>query len=203
MKNIIDIKNLFPKKKFIIKNITESDSLQEIKNKNILVFATVSWWSLLADTSNLKLDDIGWKADPPLSSAENRENLIEALENDLIQAVAVNSYPLNDESTYSPINDRVKGISSFELVLPLMWDEFINKRGWSISKLWKHLSFKPSNLLGINEEKLSIGSKRWLLFDPETEWLNNQINLGYDSPSNFPKKNDLIKGKVVEVGLNL
>ena len=30
-----------------------------------------------------------------------------------------------------------------------------------------------------------------------------QINLGYDSPSNFPKKNQLIKGKVINVGLDL
>ena len=32
--------------------------------------------------------------------------------------------------------------------------------------------------------------------------VNNQINLGYDSPSNFPKKNKLIKGKVIHVGLD-
>ena len=52
------------------------------------------------------------------------------------------------------------------------------------------------------QEKLSIGSKRWLIFDPDKKWLNNQINLGYDSPSNFPKKNELIKGKVIHVGLD-
>ena len=83
-----------------------------------------------------------------------------------------------------------------------MWEEFVNKRSWSISKLWKYLSFNPSNLLGITQEKLSLGSKRWLMFDPDTKWVNNQINLGYDSPSNFPKKNELIKGKVIHVGLD-
>ena len=83
-----------------------------------------------------------------------------------------------------------------------MWEEFVNKRGWPISKLWKYLSFNPSNLLGINQEKLSLGSKRWLIFDPDKKWVNSQINLGYDSPSNFPKKNKLIKGKVIHVGLD-
>ena len=52
------------------------------------------------------------------------------------------------------------------------------------------------------QEKLSLGSKRWLIFDPDIKWLNNQINLGYDSPSNFPMKNELIQGKVIEVGLD-
>ena len=202
VKNILGIKNLFPSKKIVIKNIADSNSFKEIEKANIPTLTTISWWSLLADTNNLELDDLGWKVDPPLGSKENREFLIKALENDLIQAIAVNSIALNDEDTFVPINDRPVGISSFELVLPLLWEEFINIRGWPISKLWKYLSFNPSDLLGIKQEALSLGSKRWLMFDPDIKWVNNQINLGYDSPSNFPKKNKLIKGKVIDVGLD-
>ncbi len=202
VKNILGIKSLFPSKNIIIKNISDSNSLKEIEKRNVTIATTISWWSLIADTNNLELDDLGWKVDPPLGSQENREFLIKGLENDLIQAIAVNSNALNDEDTLIPINDRPVGISSFELVLPLLWEEFINKRAWPISKLWQSLSFNPSNLLGITQEKLSLGSKRWLIFDPETKWVNNQINLGYDSPSNFPKKNHLIKGKVIHVGLD-
>ena len=202
VKNILGIKNLFPNKNIIIKNISDSNSLKEIKKQKIPISTTISWWSLIADTDNLKLDDIGWKVDPPLGSKGNRELLIKGLKNDLIQAIAVNSIALNDEKTFIPINDRSAGISSFELVLPLLWEEFISRRSWPISWLWKYISFNPSKLLGINEEKLSIGSKRWLMFDPDKKWLNNQINLGYDSPSNFPKKNELIKGKVIHVGID-
>ena len=137
-----------------------------------------------------------------MGSKDNRELLIKGLEKDLIHAIAVNSIALNDEDTFVPINDRSLGISSFELVLPLLWEEFVNKRSWQISKLWKYLSFSPSDLLGITQEKLFIGSKRWLIFDPDIKWINNQINLGYDSPSNFPKKIELIKGKVIHVGLD-
>ena len=202
VKNILGIKNLFQDKNIIIKNISDPDSLKEIAKQTNPINATISWWSLIADTNNLNLDDLGWKVDPPLVSEKNRELLIKGLENDLIQAIAVNSIALNDENTFSPINERPTGISSIELVLPLLWEEFVEKRAWPISKLWKYLSFNPSNLLGITQESLSVGSKRWLMFDPDTKWLNNQINLGYDSPSNFPKKNELIKGKVIQVGLD-
>ena len=202
VRKILEIQKNFPDNNLIIKNISDSNSLDEIKNKNIQIYTTISWWNLIADTNNLKLDDLGWKADPPLGSSENRENLIKALENNFIQVIAVNSLALNDENTFTPINERPNGISSFELVLPLLWEEFISKRAWKISKLWEHLSFNPSTLLGITVEELSVGSKRWLLFDPDKKWLNNQTNLGYDSPSNFPKKNELIRGKVIEVGLD-
>ena len=202
VKNIIGIKTLFPSKNIVIKNISDANSIKEIEKQTIPISTTVSWWSLIADTNNLELDDLGWKVDPPLGSKENRELLIKGLENNLIQAIAVNSISLNDENTYIPINERSPGISSFELVLPLLWEEFISKRNWSISKLWRFISFNPSDLLGITQEKLSIGSKRWLMFDPDKKWVNNQINLGYDSPSNFPKKNALIRGKVINVGLD-
>ena len=202
IKNILGIKNLFPAQNIIIKNISDSNSLNEIEKNGIPISTTISWWSLIADTNNLKLDDLGWKVDPPLGSQQNREFLIKGLENGLIQSIAVNSIALNDENTFMPINDRPLGISSYELFLPLLWEEFINKRSWPISKLWKYISFNPSNLLGINEEKLSCGSKRWLIFDPDKKWINKQINLGYDSPSNFPKKNELIKGKVIQAGLD-
>ena len=202
VKNILGIKSLYPSKKIVIRNISDSNSLKEIEKQNTQILTTINWWNLVADTYNLDLDDLGWKVDPPLGSRENREILIQGLENDLIQVIAVNSIPLNDEETFLPINDRSVGISSFELVLPLLWEEFINKRSWSISKLWNFLSFNPSNLLGITQEKLSIGSKRWLIFDPDKKWVNNQINLGYDSPSNFPKKNKVIKGQVINVGLD-
>ena len=200
--NILAIKNLFPSKNIVIKNISDSNSLKEIEKQNIPISTTISWWSLIADTNNLELDDFGWKVDPPLGSQENRELLIKGLEKDLIQAIAVNSIALNDEDTFIPVNDRSIGISSFELVLPLLWEEFVNKRSWPVSKLWKYLSFNPSDLLGITQEELSLGSKRWLMFDPDTKWVNNQINLGYDSPSNSPNKGKQIKGKVIHVGLD-
>ena len=202
IKNILGFKNIFQDKKFIIKNISDANSLKELNKQDFSINVTVSWWNLVADTNNLKFDDLGWKVDPPLGSHNNRNSLIKGLEDDLIQAIAVNSVSLNDENTFTPINQRKNGISTFELVLPLLWRELIIKRKWSILKLWKHLSFNPSNLLGISEEKICLESNRWLIFDPDAEWLNNQINLGYDTPSNFPMKDELIKGKVVEVGLN-
>ena len=66
VKNILGIWNLFPSKKIIIKNIADSNSLKEIEKANIPISTTISWWSLIADTNNLELDDLGWKVDPPL-----------------------------------------------------------------------------------------------------------------------------------------
>ena len=199
---ILNIQKCFPEKNIVIKNISDIRTLNLLKNKKTSNKFTISWWNLVADTDNLSTNDMGWKVDPPLEINNDRESLITYLENDLVYAIAVNSYALNDEETFKPINEREGWISSYELVLPLLWNELIIKRSWKVSKLWKHISFEPSRILGIPEENLSIGSKRWLIFDPQEKWINSQNYRGYDSPSNFPKKDEIIKGKVIENGLN-
>ena len=146
---------------------------------------------------------MGWKVYPPICDEGIRESLIGYIDKDIIQSIAVNSLALNDQETFKPINERNYGISSYELVLPLLWTELISKRNFNISKLWDFLSFKPSEILNLPLESLQEGSNRWLIFDPDYYWYNNQTNLGYESPSNFPKKDDLIKGKVIASGLAL
>lgn len=201
IQKIFDIQDYFPNQEIIIKNISDLKTCNILKTHKKSIKGSVCWWNLIADTSNLKLNDMGWKGDPPIGSAETRDALISCLKEDLIQAIAVNSFALNDEETFKPINERDAGLSSFELVLPLIWRELITKRSWKVSKLWNHLSFFPSQLLGVEKESLQIGSKRWLLFDPKIKWLNIQSNLGYDSPSNLPMKGEEIEGKVIHCGL--
>ena len=201
IQKIFEIQDCFPNKKIIIKNISDMKTCNILRRYKKSIKTSISWWNLIADTSNLKLNDMGWKVDPPIGSAKNRDLLISCMEEDIIDAIAVNSYSFNDQETFKPINERPAGISSFELVLPLLWEELIIKRSWETSKLWNHLSFIPSQLIGIEKESLKIGSNRWLIFDPKTTWVNSQINLGYDSPSNFPMKDEEIKGKVIQCGL--
>ena len=202
-KKILELKNYFPHKKIIYKNIFDLQTIKELQLSKERIFSTISWWNLIADTNNLKMNDIGWKNDPPIVKPQTREELINSLENNFIDAIAVNSRPLSDIDVFTAINQRKSGISAFELVLPLLWDELVTKRSWDASKLWRHLSFIPSKLLGIPEEKISVGTRRWLMFDPDITWKNTQSNLGYDSPSNIPKKDQLIKGFITSYGLEL
>ncbi len=203
LKKIFEINHHFPNKKIIIENICDTKTCEELKLNDNSIFGSISWWNLVADTGNLKIDDMGWKVYPPICDEGIRERLIGYIDKNIIQSIAVNSLALNDQETFKPINERNYGISSYELVLPLLWTELISKRNFNISKLWDFLSFKPSEILNLPLESLQEDSNRWLIFDPDYYWYNNQTNLGYESPSNFPKKDDLIKGKVIASGLAL
>lgn len=130
--------------------------------------ATVCWWHLLADASRLDLVDQGWRLEPSLGGPLDRESLIAALGEGLLTAVAVHHLALDSEEQLLPVDQRRAGVAGHGgPLLPLLWQELVERRGWPVERLWQVLCWQPAQLLGLAPEPLQVGSRRWLLFDPQ------------------------------------
>ncbi len=128
---------------------------------------TVSWWHLLADADGLAPAAVGWRLEPSLGAAADREALIAALQEGLISAVAVHHQALDREEQLLPLDQRRPGVAGHgSAVLPLLWRQLVQRRGWPVQQLWRVLCWQPARLLGLEPEGLEPGSRRWLLFDP-------------------------------------
>ena len=123
------------------------------------------------------------------------------LKKKIITAIAVHAIPLDEEDIQHPPNQRAPGLAGHQLILPSMWNELVEKGGLSIEDLWKFLSFGPSSILGLPEEKLTIGSNRWLIFDPNKSWVQHRRNKLTPMAANQPWEGETIKGKVIACGL--
>ncbi len=198
---ILELYKQYPEIRLILMNISTTEGVSILKDTYSKPMATVMWWHLVADNSKLSPCDIGWSIIPPLGSQEDRASLIQALEEDILTAISVHSTPLDDSETKRPANKRKKGISGYDLVLPMLWDQLIKKSGWQVETLWEKISFGPSKVLNQNEEKLCIGSNRWLLFDPEKEWIPSDEKKHLTTATNQPLKGKKIYGKVIDCGL--
>ncbi len=135
-----------------------------------LPLASVGWWHLVADSGLLDPMAEGWHVVPSLGTPSDREALIAALAEGLLTAVAVNHHPLDAEEQLLPVDQRQSGVAGHRFVLPALWRELVVGRGWSAAELWQALSWGPSRLLGRPGERLELGGRRWLLFDPDQEW---------------------------------
>ena len=198
---ILELYKLYPEITLRLMNISTSESISILKGKSSKPMATVFWWHLVNDNSKLSPYDIGWSVTPSLGSPKDRSSLIKGLEENLLTAISVHSTPIDDSETKQPASKRKKGLCGYNLVLPLLWDELINKSGWTIEQLWEKISFGPSKVLNQPEEKIELDSNRWLLFDPEKEWVqSNEENL-LTTATNQPKKSQKILGKVIDCGL--
>ncbi len=198
---LLELHKQYPQINLKLMNISTSQGVSTLKDSYSKPMATVMWWHIVCDSSNLSPFDIGWSVTPSLGSAKDRDALIKGLEDNVLTAISVNSTPTDDSETKQPANTRKKGISGYNLVLPLLWDQLVRKSGWKVEKLWEKISFGPSQILNQAEEKLTLGSNRWLLFDPEKEWVQSDEKKHLTTATNQPIKHKKIYGKVIDCGL--
>ena len=110
-------------------------------------------------------------------------------------------FPLDEEELQLPTDKQIPGISGHQLVLPSLWQELVVKSGCPIEKLWSTLSFGPSKMLNLPEERLSCESNRWILFNPDERWVNHRLNKFAPSAANQPWEGKEMIGKIIDCGL--
>ncbi len=198
---LLELSKQYPTIPIRLMNISTADGVAILAKNKQHPMASTTWWHLVKDSASLANNDIGWRVVPSIGRPDDRLALIQGLTNGIITAVAVNSIPLNEEEVQLPAEERIPGLSGYQLVLPALWQELVVKLKWDIEKLWEVLSFGPSRMLNIEEERLSIGSRRWLLFDPYKEWTQTIDNKKKTYCANQPFLGEVILGKVVDSGL--
>ncbi len=199
---VLELHRQYPDINIRLMNISTASAIKMILNSITRPMASVCWFHLIADQSNLCSTDAGWNISPSLGTSEDRQVLKTALLNNVLSGIAVCNTPLNDCERIKPFNERAKGLSGHELVLSSLWEELVLKSNWPIEKLWNALSFGPSRILNLPEEELTIGSKRWVLFDPKQEWFINQSEPNMHLSSNYPWRERKMIGKILKVGLS-
>ncbi len=190
-----------PDRRLCLMNLSTAAGVNQLEAAALQPQASVCWWHLVADSSNLQPTENGWCITPSLGGPKDRKALIEALERGTLLAVAVHAVPLDAEDCLLPPGERRPGLAGHQLVLPALWQELVNVRGWSVRQLWRALSFGPSRLLGQPEERLEIGSNRWLLFDPQQRLRQSRRSADAPLAANQPWEGRELEGQVTACGL--
>ncbi len=198
---LLELHRQHPEISMRLMNISTAEGISCIQAAKNNLMASVSWWHVVADSSQLSATEEGWRVSPSLGGPLDRKALINALRDGTITSIAVHSIALDEEQSQQPIATRLAGISGHHLVLPSLWQELVVNSGFSIEKLWELLSFGPSKMLNTQEESIRCKSRRWLLFDPDLSWKQNQHNPMSPSTANQPWQGKELKGKVIACGL--
>ena len=137
---------------------------------------------------------------PPLGTPKDRRALQQALADGVITAVAVHHQALDAEEQLLPLDQRKPGVAGHRFVLPCLWQELVEQRGWSAEQLWRALCFAPARLLGLTAPSLSLGSDRWIVFDSSRRWHPVEDSWGPQA-ANQPGGHAALTGQVLASGL--
>jgi len=152
--------------------------------------------------NNLSLNenDIGdfktfLKLSPPLRTENDRQSLIESINNDLIDVIVSDHKPEDEESKRLTFAQAATGASGIETLLPLALELFHNK-SVKLNKLIALLTCNPAKILGIDKGTLSKGKEADIcVFDLNKTWTVDKSKLKSKS-KNTPIENRKLQGLV-------
>ncbi|MFM7315019.1 MAG: hypothetical protein ACKO0M_17985 [Cyanobium sp.] len=115
--------------------------------------------------------------------------------------MAVHHQALDPEEQLLPLDQRKPGVAGHRFVLPGLWQELVVTAGWGVAQLWQVLCFGPASLLGLPAPALAVGSRDWVLFDPERRWRPAADPWG-PLAANQPLAGEELCGQVIAAGLS-
>ena len=121
---------------------------------------------------DIKTFEAKFKMNPPLRSREDREAVIEGLQDGTIDVIATDHAPHTLEEKLMPIQKAPMGIVGFETSLGLCITNLVDRGYLTLSQVIEKLSLNPARILNIKQGNIKIGeSANLTVIDPDVEWI--------------------------------
>jgi dihydroorotase len=136
-----------------------------------------------------------FKIKPPLRSEDDRQAVIEALREGLIDIISSMHTPQDEESKRLPFEEAASGAVALETLLPVAL-RLYHAEALDLPALFRALSLNPAKRLGLASGRLSIGAPADLvIFDPMKPFVLDRFALRSKS-KNTPFDGARLQGKV-------
>ncbi|WP_417727177.1 dihydroorotase [Roseovarius sp.] len=136
-----------------------------------------------------------FKVKPPLRSEDDRQAVIEALREGLIDIISSMHTPQDEESKRLPFEEAASGAVALETLLPVAL-RLYHAEALDLPALFRAMSLNPAKRLGLTSGRLALGAPADLvLFDPMKPFVLDRFALKSKS-KNTPFDGARLQGKV-------
>lgn len=137
-----------------------------------------------------------FKMTPPLRSEEDRQAIIAALADGLIDVISSFHTPADEESKRLPFEEADPGAVALETLLPAAM-RLYHGGHLTLPQIFRAMTLNPANRLGLAQGRLAEGAPADLvLFDPDAPFLMDRFALRSKS-KNTPFDGARMEGKVL------
>ncbi|HHC74783.1 MAG TPA: dihydroorotase [Thiothrix sp.] len=132
---------------------------------------------------------------PPLRSAHDRDQLIQAVADGVIDAICSDHQPHNLDAKLAPFQETEAGISAFDSFLPLLL-RLIEDKQLTMSQALNAVTHNPATIIKQACGTLTVGATTDLiLLDPKAYWELSETTM-YSAGKNSPFLGWALNGKV-------
>lgn len=166
--------------------------IRQAKESGLPVTAEVTPHHLTFDESRLAGLDPNFKMYPPLRGGDDREALVTALGEGVIDAVATDHAPHLDEEKQGSFAEAPRGVIGLETAAAATWEALAER-----DRFFEVLSTTPARILGLTEHgsPVTVGAHANLVvFNPDQTWIPAEFQ---SKSSNSPYRGRKMTGRVV------
>ena len=163
--------------------------IQNAHSSGLEVTCDVAIHQLFFDEEAINNFNSDYHVMPPFRSHEDLLALQKAIKDKTVTAICSDHQPHNEDAKQAPFSNTQPGISSIELLLPLLM-ELVDKNILDLETAVSKVTSNPASILGINSGVISKGSSADLCILKNKEWKYEKskiISSGKNSP--FINKN--------------
>lgn len=166
--------------------------IRQAKGSGMRVTAEVTPHHLSFDDTSLAVLDPNFKMYPPLRSPADRESLINALREGIIDVVATDHAPHLPVEKEVPFDKAPRGVIGLETAASAVWEALADR-----DLLFGAMSMNPARILGLEDQGRPLGSgspANLVAFDPHASWHATSFR---SKSSNSPYREREMRGRVV------
>ena len=171
-------------------------ALERAKRNGLDITAGTSIHHLTLNELDLAGYRTFFKVKPPLRSEEDRQAIIAALRDGLIDTISSMHTPQDEESKRLPFEEAASGAVALETLLPAAL-RLYHSGSLDLPTLFRALSLNPARRLGLQSGRLAVGAPADLvLFDAHKPFVLDRGNLRSKS-KNTPFDGARMQGRVL------
>ncbi|WP_323763675.1 dihydroorotase [Marinovum sp.] len=171
-------------------------ALQRAKRNGLDVTAGISIHHLTLNEMDVADYRTFFKVKPPLRAEDDRQAMIEALRDGLIDVICSMHTPQDEESKRLPFEEAASGAVALETLLPAAL-RLYHAEALTLPQLFRALSLAPARLLGLDAGRLAAGAPADLvLFDAHAPFVLDRFELRSKS-KNTPFDGARMQGRVL------
>ncbi len=173
--------------------------IRKAKERGLPITASTSWMHLLLNTQMIASYNPNLRLNPPLGTPIDQAALIDAVQQGVIDAIAIDHSPYTYEEKTVPFAEAPPGAIGLELALPLLWHRFVESGLWTAIELWSALSTRPAICLQQKPPAIANGQPaEMILFNPQQCWIAKAASLKSSASNTFWLNQD-IQGQVIKI----
>ncbi len=171
------------------------DIIERVRSRGVPITCEVTPHHFTLTDEVLKNYETCYKMNPPLRSERDRQRILQALKEGVIDCISCDHAPHSDDDKDVEFDYAPFGVIGLETSLAVTLNELHHKEGFTLLRVMELMSSVPDRLLGFDSKAIVAGN--WadcFVFDPNESWIVNKNDFASKS-KNSPFLGQTLKGR--------